>query len=120
MVISDTVWRNHQQYMESHSETGCQLSVPAGGAILSTGMPGISAFGLPVVISDTLWKRHQQYWESYLIQDVNYLYLVKGHPLYWHAWQLFCQQQAFFCRSCSLAVPEKAPQQAVGRAFARA
>ena len=68
LVISDTLWKNHlvvQQYMESHPDSGCQLSVPVEGAILSTGMPGISAFGLPVVNNDTLCRSHQQYWESH-------------------------------------------------------
>ena len=42
VVISDTLWKNHQQYMESHPGPGCQLSVPGGGANLSIGMPGSS------------------------------------------------------------------------------
>ena len=42
---------------------------PVGGAILSTGMPGISGFRLPVVISDKLWESHQQYWESHPVLE---------------------------------------------------
>ena len=65
VVISDTPEKNHQQCWESWPDPGCQPSVPVGGAILSTGMPGTSGFRLPVVISDKLWKSHQQYWESH-------------------------------------------------------
>ena len=46
MVISDTLWKNHQQCWKSHPVSGCRLSVPGGGAILSIGMPGSSSVSI--------------------------------------------------------------------------
>ena len=61
---SDTLWKSHQQYWESHLIQDVNYLYLLEGPF-STGMPGISAFRSPVVNSDTLWKSHQQYWESH-------------------------------------------------------